>query len=153
METPKNPAPDMKPEDFMPKPIKLIKRIDRIRKGDKIIVEMLPEDLQEMFNNMDILTDEAKRSDERDKEEKTEDSRKAYMLATYAAHQAYAQFWIACHERFGRWRENMSIRDNYALVTVPASENKSSSRLASGIIKIIKKKIGEDFDLDVESDD
>jgi len=94
-----------------------MKRIGRIAKGERVIVKVLPEDLQDLFNKMQDMGDNADRAKEAASEEEGNvELAKQHVLSSYAAEEARIAFWKAVHERYGGWEKNLGVRDGYALV-------------------------------------
>lgn len=102
---------------------KKIKKIRRIAKGEKVILQMLPEDLQDRFDKMEEVNDEGQRIFEADREEKTDASAKNLHFATLNYLKARFDFWGAFHERFGFWKESLGVRDGYTVVMCAKKEH------------------------------
>lgn len=122
------------------------KLIGRIAKGETVIVERMQEDLCDLWDAMEVAMELAKRANEADDEEKTDESSKDFMYKSRAAINANHNIWIAIHERYGFWKENIGVRDDYALVKIPGGRggNKMSGfqffKQISDIITKLEKR-------------
>ncbi len=118
-----------------------MKKIGRIAKGEEVIIKMLAEDLQDLFEKMVDLKEDAVSSEEDYREDKSEDNAKAKTLKTYESLRAKMNFWQAVHERYGYWQHNLGVRDGYALVTFEEAEDTKPE--VPDIIRRILKDIEE----------
>jgi len=100
-----------------------MKRISRIAKGELILVKMISEDLQDKFDKMKEQQEDARRAVEAYREEECDDTAKVGMIAAYGAFKSKHDFWISVHSKYGFWKENVGIRDGYALIKMPQSKN------------------------------
>lgn len=93
-----------------------MKRIDRVAKGEKVVVPMIQEDLQEIWNQLEEVSDDAKRAQEELLEESNDENAKKAFLLDNKHRRKYMEFWEAIHDRYGHWNKSLGLRDNYALV-------------------------------------
>jgi len=121
------------------------KKIGRIKKDEEVIVDMITEDLQDLYDKMRDICDDRDRAIEIYSEEKTEEAAKAVHFADFAADEAKYKFWTAVHQRYGHWDRNIGIRDGYALVLIGKSKlggmPESVKKLLGGLGGMIKEEM------------
>lgn len=136
----------------LPEPISRKKKmIGRIKKGEKVVVEIIAEDLQDKFDAYHDLIEEANRAKEIAREDKSDKNIKQMMILDAKAEYAKAMFWVALHERHGHWAKSVGIRDGYAMVTM--SHKGMMSGMPEGLKRMLLEELGESFDGEEEDDD
>jgi len=100
-----------------------VKRIGRIAKGEVVVAQVLAEDLQDLYEKMLEIKDDAMRSYEIWEEDKNEETAREKELLGTKMMKAKFDLWDAIHERYGYWNSGIGIRDGYALVTMPSKEH------------------------------
>lgn len=99
-----------------------MKRIERIAKGETVMVQMIAEDLQDFYDRLDIARDDALRAAQEARENPGEEGAKKFQLLHSKADILRISFWNKIHMRYGNWDKNIGLRDGYALVLMPGSK-------------------------------
>ena len=126
--------------------------IGKVGKGEKIIVMMISEPLQDKFNHMDQSREELKwMLDEVDKLRKLgveiPEEKYAALYRQKAKHEMLRlEFWSAVNEQYGLWhKENIGIRDGYCLVERKALPD--PVEFMKELRKFVQERLGEDFEV------
>lgn len=118
------------------------KKIGRIAKGEEVIVDMVEEPIQDLFDKMQDLKDDFNRAVELYHEEKTEANAKVIHYADFAFDESKFKLWTAVHERYGHWEWNIGIRDGYALVRI--GKRGTSGDMPDFLKKMLKDLKGQE---------
>lgn len=94
------------------------KKIGRIAKGEEVIVDMVEENIIDLFDKLQDVKEDYNRAMEIYGEDKNQDNAKALHYADFAATKAKHELWTAVHTRYGHWDCSVGIRDGYALVKI-----------------------------------
>lgn len=120
-------------------------RYDRIKKGDKILVTILAEPIQEIFDNLHEiayqikdLMEEIEENGGRSKAPK-ELIEKTCRLKAEAVTKREA-VWLKIQENYNLWGHNIAIRRGYCIVEVTDNE-------IDNLFKRFLKDIGGNFDI------
>lgn len=96
-----------------------MKKIQRIAKNEKVIVQMLPEYLQEAFDKFKDKIDDAGRAHEELIESaNSEQVAREFFFARKEADVAGMNFWEKVHTKYGMWNYHLGVRDGYCLVKI-----------------------------------
>jgi len=110
-------------------------KIERIRKGEVVVVEVIHEDLQDKFNEMQNAIDDCKRAHAEAHEQDTEEFWEKYQRADHKMDTLKLAFWFACRERFKLWGEfGLGVRDGYCLVKIPGGHGGGLNGLLGAIL-------------------
>lgn len=121
---------------------KKFKRISRIAKGETVLVPMIAEDLQDLFDKTEIANDDYKRASEEVTEDpKNIESAKKLHFAKCHQNKLKNEFWTAVHERYGHWEKDLGMRDGYALVEIPEEEFPGAPPQIADFLKQLKRKM------------
>lgn len=119
------------------------KMIGRIAKNEEVIIPMLSEDLQEQFDAWQLLKKKMHYADEAHEEENTETTAKEAYTLNCKVQEAKNNFWIAVHSKYGYWKDNIGVRDGYAVVRIKGGS--SMGGLPDFLKQMLKEKLKEDL--------
>ncbi len=126
-------------------PRRSIKRIERVAKGETVIVQMMQEDLIDMYEKMHVLRDNAARANEQWQEDKKNlQFAKEFELADHDCDIHRLNFWHAVALRYELWGKQLGIRDDYCVVTMKGGKNSMPQN--------IKRMLRNMFELEEDDD-
>ena len=117
-------------------------RIGRIAKGEKILVEMLSEDLQDLYHKQKDAIQDFRDAQAAAREDKTTDNLMKMQRLDAASDITRAQFWLAVREKYQIWDHSIGVRDGYALVSLPEEKNQMPKEIKG----LLEKLMGEQDD-------
>lgn len=97
-------------------------QLQDVRPYEQIIIHILPEDLQDLFNDLQRTASDFTNalSNKRDNPEDDFLARMAVMKEA-ELNSKRDLFWIAIHERYNTWKKMIGIRKGYCIVEVKLS--------------------------------
>lgn len=112
-----------------------MKKIRRVAKNEVVVVKMLDESLQDLFDKLQDSQDEFERAQESVQEDpKDENLWKAAALRNFTMHECKVKFWRAVHEKYGMWSKELGVRDGYSLVQVKRQNPPPFERLLRDLL-------------------
>ena len=130
-----------------------VKRINRIKSTDKIICNMIEEDLIDLFDSLEEAGVVAQHAEEELNElGRNEETCKKAILTEHDFDIKRIRFWDAVQERYGYWTKSLGMRDGYCLVICNSKSEKTEqddmkAKLDKMMKKIIRDVAGGDEDI------
>lgn len=131
-----------------------VSRIGRVRSGEKVIVPIISEKLQDDFDNLyklrceldgigDKIKEGYKSPDDYCENAPYEESKYTHQLVL-RLRRAEMDFWEAINDQYGVWNKCVGVRDGYCLVTLPPSKAIAGMRtIFENLKKLIENAEGE----------
>ena len=118
-------------------------KITRVAKEEKIVIPLISEDLQDMYDKLKDKHDDSNRAYEAVCEDKNNLALlKDYSIKEYEGNRLNFDFWYEIRNRYNLWENNIGIRDGYCIVTFKNQELLSNPFSIKDIIVKMKRDLG-----------